>query len=108
MNYVAMSILVPVLWLTSAEVSLIKYPEIKFWIMLLLLLSWVCVNSNLTTIFNCNGVVYATLTSPNQALMELQLQLSQKWNLQSVSKGSPDEHSLGHLPSRPLPPSKGK
>ena len=63
---------------------------------------------NLTTIFNCNGVVYATLTSPNQALMELQLQLSQKWNLQSVSKGSPDEHSLGHLPSRPLPPSKGK
>ena len=25
----------------------------------------------LTTIFNCNGVVYATLTSPNQALMEL-------------------------------------
>ena len=71
---------------------------------------------NLTAIFmslkrrqqNCRGVVYATLTSPNQALMELQLQLSQKWNLQSVSKESADEHSLGHLSSRPLPPSKGK
>ena len=71
---------------------------------------------NLTTIFmllkrrqhDCSGVVYATLTSPNQAFMELQLPLSQKWSLQSVSKESPDERSLGHLPSRPLPPSKGK
>ena len=71
---------------------------------------------NLTVIFmllkrrqqDCRGVVYATLTPPNQALMELQLQLSQKWNPQSVSKESANEHSLGHLPSRPLPPSKGK